>query len=192
MSLAEDVPPAAPRFDSAQAFLVWAAGQPERYELVNGVARMMTGGSPNHARLSRNALTALAARLGAGPCEAFGADLAVILGPQRVAFPDASVSCEPVTGTGVDRPVVIFEVLSPSTAAYDLGDKASAYRKMPSLRHLVLVSQDRIRVEHYHRGTDGTDFVLTEVDRVDRLLALTAIGVDIPLSELYAQVSFAG
>ena len=88
--------------------------------------------------------------------------------------------------------MVIFEVLSPATAAYDLGDKASAYRKMPSLRHLVLVSQDRIRVEHYHRSIDGTDFVLTEVDRVDGLLALTAIGLEIPLSELYAQVSFAG
>jgi Uma2 family endonuclease len=192
MGLAEDIPQAAPRFDSAEAFLAWAERQPERYELVDGAARMMTGGSPNHARLSRNALTALSARLGAGPCEAFGADLAIILGPRRVVFPDASVSCEPVAGTGVDRPVVIVEVLSPTTAAYDLGDKASAYRRMPSLRHLVLISQDRIHVEHYHRNAEGEDFVLTELDRVDGLLALTAIGVEISVSELYAQVTFAG
>jgi hypothetical protein len=87
MSLAEDIPPSTPRFDSAEAFLAWAEGQPVRYELRDGIARMMTGGSPNHARLSRNTLVALSARLGGGPCEAFGADLAIILGPQRVAFP---------------------------------------------------------------------------------------------------------
>jgi Uma2 family endonuclease len=192
MSLAEDVPQTAPRFDSAEAFLVWAASQPERYELVNGAARMMTGGSPNHARLSRNALTALAARLGAGPSEAFGTDLAVILGPKRVVFPDASISCEPVTGMGVDRPVAIFEVLSPSTAAYDLGDKASAYRKLPSVRHLVLISQDKIRVEHYHRDAEGTDFVLTEIDRVDGILSLTALGIEISVAEVYVQVTLGG
>jgi Uma2 family endonuclease len=192
MSLAEDMPQAAPRFDSAEAFLVWAVAQPERYELVDGVARMMTGGSPNHARVSRNVLTSLAARLGSGPCEAFGSDLAIILGPGRVAFPDASVSCEPVTGIGVDRPVAIFEVLSPSTAAYDLGDKASAYRRTPSLRHLVLISQDRIHIGHYHRDAEEADFVLTELERVDDVLKLVAIGVELAVSDLYARVIFAG
>lgn len=190
MSLAEDMPQAAPRFDSAEAFLAWAEAQPERYELVDGAARMMTGGSPNHARISRNALTALSARLGADGCEAFGGDLAVILGPQRVVFPDVSVSCEPVIGMGIDRPVVIIEVLSPSTAAYDLGDKASAYRRMPSLRHLIMIRQDRIAVDHYHRHAEGEDFTLTELDRVDGLLALTAIAVEVSVAELYAQVAF--
>jgi Uma2 family endonuclease len=192
MSLAEDIPQAAPRFDSAEAFLAWAERQPKRYELVDGAARMMTGGSANHARISRNTLTVLSARLGAGPCEAFGGDLAVILGPQRVVFPDASVSCEPVTGMGVDRPIVIVEVLSPSTAASDMGDKASAYRKISSLRHLVLIRQDRIGVEHYHRDADGKDFVLTELDRVDGLLTLTAIRAEITVAELYARVAFDG
>jgi Uma2 family endonuclease len=60
-----------------------------------------------------------------------------------------------------DRPGVIVEVLSPSTAAHDLGDKASAYRRMPSLRHLVLIRQDRLHVMHYHRGAETEDFVVT-------------------------------
>ena len=62
---------------------------------------------------------------------------------------------------------------------------------MPSLRHLVLIRQDVIRIEHYHRGAEGEDFILTELDRVDGLLALTAIGVDMTVSELYSQVAFA-
>jgi Uma2 family endonuclease len=95
-----------------------------------------------------------------------------------------------VTGPGAERPVVIVQVLSPSTAAYDLGDKAAAYRKLPSLRHLVLVSQDKVRVEHYHRSAEGADFVLTELDRIDDRLVLAAVGVEIVVADLYAQVTF--
>jgi Uma2 family endonuclease len=190
VSLAEDFPHAPPRFETAEAFIAWAEAQPARYELVDGIVRMMTGGSANHARLARNALMALTRRLGAGPCEAFGGDLAVILEPRRVAFPDVTVSCEPVVGMGIHHPTVVFEVLSPSTAAYDLGDKAHAYRKVPSLRHLLLVSQDRIRVEHFHREAAEDDFVLTAIDRVDANLELTAISAEIPVVELYAQVTF--
>ena len=170
MGLAENIPVAPLQFDSAEAFLAWAWAQPERCELFDGIVRMMAGGSANHSRLSRNALSALVARLRTGPCEAFGPDLAVILGPRHVFFPDVTVSCEPVREEGVDHPVVVFEVLSPSTAAYDMGDKAAAYRTLPSLRHLVLVSQDRIRVQHFHREADGRDFTLTELASVDAIL----------------------
>ena len=190
MSLAEDLPLPAPRFDSAAAFLDWAERRPERWELWDGAPRMMTGGTPNHARLARNALTALTGRLGSGPCEAFGPDLAVILGPSRVVFPDASVSCEPVGPAGMTQPVAIIEVLSPSTTAYDRGDKAAAYRRVPSLRHLVLVRQDRIGGEHFHRAAAGEDFTLTEIDRVDGVLRLAAAGVEVGLAELYARVQF--
>ena len=81
MSLAEDLHEGAPRFESAEAFLAWAGRQPERWELVDGVARMMTGGSLNHSRIAGNAYFALRSRLGHGRCEAFGSDAAVILGP---------------------------------------------------------------------------------------------------------------
>lgn len=190
MTLAERLDPP-PRFDNVEAFLAWAERQPERYELVDGEARLMTGGSRNHARIARNALTALSARLGASPCEPFGGDLAVVLGPGRVAYPDASVSCEPEQADALRRPVVIVEALSPSTAGYDRGDKAAAYRRLPSLRHLVLVRQDRIGVEHFHRVRGDEDFTLSELDRLDATLALPAIGVDMPVAELYARVSFA-
>jgi Uma2 family endonuclease len=192
MSLAEDRHAGAPRFESAGAFLAWAERQPERWELVDGVAKMMTGGSLNHSRLGRNALTVLVARLGVGPCEAFGSDAAVVLGPRRVAFPDVSVSCEAETGTSVVHPVVVVEVLSPSTESYDLGHKAAAYRRLPSLRHLVFIHQDQVAVQHFHREATGQEFSLTEINRVDGRLLLAAIGVEITLGELYAQVMLAG
>ena len=188
MSLAEDLHDGAPRFESAEAFLAWAERQPDRWELVDGVARMMTGGSLNYSRIAGNAYFALRSRLVRGRCEAFGSDAAVILGPRRVAFPDASVSCEAETGTSVAQPVVIVEVLSPSTESYDLGHKAAAYRQMSSLRHLVLVHQDRVAVQHFHREAESQEFSLTEINQVDGCLALTAIDVEITLLDLYAQV----
>jgi len=187
MSLA-DLHDGAPRFESAEAFLAWAERQPERWELVDGVARMMTGGSLNHSRIAGNAYFALRSRLGRGRCEAFGSDAAVILGPRRVAFPDVSVSCDPETGTSVAQPVVIVEVLSPSTESYDLGHKAAAYRRLPSLRHLVLVHQDRVAVQHFHREAEDQEFSLTEVNQVDGRLMLTAIAIEVTLLDLYAQV----
>jgi Uma2 family endonuclease len=202
MSLAEDVYDEGPRFESVEAFLDWVEVQPGKWELIDGVARprggvteMMAGGTRTHALIARNALVALAARLGVGPCQAYGSDFAVRLGPLRTAFPDVSVSCEPEadgSDRATDSPVVIVEVLSPSTASYDLGDKASAYRRVPSLRHLVLVRQDRIGVQHFHREVEGQEFGLTEIDQVDGRLALTAIGVEIALADLYARVTFTG
>jgi len=192
MSLAEDLHEGAPRFESAEAFLAWAGRQPERWELVDGVARMMTGGSLNHSRIAGNAYFALRSRLGHGRCEAFGSDAAVILGPRRVAFPDVSVSCEAETGTSVAQPVVIIEVLSPSTEAYDLGHKAAAYRRLPSLRHLVLAHQDRVAVQHFHREAESQEFRLTELNQVDGRLILTAIDIEITLLDLYAQVVLTG
>lgn len=192
MSLAEDLHAGAPRFESAEDFLAWAERQPERWELVDGAARMMTGGSLNHSRIAGNAFFALRSRLGPDRCEAFGSDAAVVLGPRRVAFPDVSVSCEAETGTSVAHPVVIVEVLSPSTESYDLGHKAAAYRRLPSLRHLVLVHQDQVAVQHFHREAESQEFSLTEINRVDGRLVLGAIGVEIALSDLYAQVGLTG
>ena len=192
MSLAVDLHDGAPRFETAEAFLAWAGRQPERWELVDGVARMMTGGALNHSRIAGNAYFAFRSRLGPGRRETFGSDAAVILGPRRVAFPDLSVSCEAEAGAGVSRPVVILEVLSPSTEAYDLGPKAAAYRRLPALRHLVLLHQDRLAVQHFHRAAAEQEFSLTEPDRLDGRLRLAALGVEIPLSELHAQVALAG
>ena len=192
MSLAEDLQPLAPRFDSVEAFLAWVERQPVRYELVGGAARMMTGGTANHARISGNAVSILLSRLAGDRCEAFGSDFPVILGPRHVVYPDASVACEGVGEAGLDRPVLVVEVLSPSTAVHDLGDKAEAYRRIPTLRHLVLIHQDRVSVKHYHRNAEGQDFTLTELGRVGDVLALTAISVEIVLAELYARVTFVG
>ena len=87
------------------------------------------------------------------------------------------------------NPTLIAEVLSPSTEAYDRGRKFNHYRRIPSLREYLLVSQDEARVERYLRNNDGT-WTLTEASGLAAKLHLPSLGIDLSLSEVYAKVDF--
>ncbi len=83
------------------------------------------------------------------------------------------------------NPIVIFEVLSPSTEKYDRGEKFRRYRtQIESLQDYVMVSQDQPRIEHHHRQTDGK-WSATEISRLDGVLVLPSIDCRIPLAEVY-------
>ena len=109
-------------------------------------------------------------------------------------YPDIAVVCaEPRFQDGqfdsLLNPSAIVEVLSPSTAAHDRGDKFAHYRRMESLREYVLVAQDRVRVERFTRR--GEDWVLTELSQPDDLLRLDSIGCEVALRDIYAKVQLA-
>ena len=86
------------------------------------------------------------------------------------------------------NPTVIVEVLSPTTEAYDRGDKFRHYRRIDSLREFVLISQDRMMVERYTR--QGNDWVLSDLTDPDQVLKLESIGCQIPLDRIYAKITF--
>src|SRR5215210_7960910 len=134
-----------------------------RFEYWDGDIVCMSGGSRAHYRISGNIYYALARGLNGGPCQAFTGDAPVwtpTLPPYR--YPDASVVCDEPEYTnkkGHDalvNPVVVVEVLSPSTAALDEGPKFVAYQAVPTLREYLLVSQDEPRVTHYTRLEGGS------------------------------------
>ncbi|MDO9709449.1 Uma2 family endonuclease [Paracraurococcus lichenis] len=164
-------------------FLAWEDGQDLRHEFDGFHPVAMTGGTRAHAILQGNLMGALHGRLRGGPCRAFGSDLKVEVAGS-IRYPDAFVVC---TGgandsTVVRDPVVIFEVLSPSTAANDRITKNREYAATPSVRRYVMLEQDRIaatvfaRIEGEWRGA-----LLTEADT----LHLPEIGIALPLAELY-------
>ena len=181
-----------PHFESIDDFLAWAAAQEDRYELVEGVPVMMVGGSLAHAQISRNLVSWLSNRLLPGPCEPLGSDFGIELSGARanLRYPDASVLCSGGDQNDNTRrvPVLIVEVLSPSTEAYDRGVKAQDYRRLPSLLHLLLVEQARHFVEHYHRRSTGEDFVLTEIEGIDAAIDLQAFRLMLPMAALYSGV----
>jgi Uma2 family endonuclease len=179
------------RHDSLEAYLAWEQRQPERYERVGGVVRMMTGGTINHNRITLNVADALRQRLRGG-CEVFTSDVKVVSPEGDVMYPDVVVASGDIPGdaTTLDAPVVIVEVLSDSTAARDHGPKRWAYQTIASLGHYVLIAQDKPTVEVASRDPDGTWRSVIHRDLGARI-RLEALELDIGLDEVFARVTLA-
>ena len=132
-----------------------------RHEWVDGVAYAMAGGTPAHSRLAAQMIVELARILGDGPCGVHTSDLKVRPKGSRFAtYPDVAVVCgdvetHPDDPNAVLNPTVLVEVLSDSTESWDRTGKFRRYRKLPSLRDYVLVSQHERRIEVYSRRDDG-------------------------------------
>lgn len=170
---------------TVEAFLAWEREQALRYEFDGVRATAMTGGTVNHAAITDNVVYALRRRLN-GPCRAFTSNLK-ILAAGSVRYPDVVVTCSPVVGTAdiLPDPVVVFEVLSSSTASVDRVTKNEEYRATPSIQRYVMLEQPRVAATVFARAGDSwTGTVATG----DALLALPEINVELPLVELYADV----
>ena len=170
-------------------FLEWEERQPMRYEF-DGVGPVaMAGGSVRHAQIQRNLAFTFTARLRGKPCQFLGSDLKIQTEEDHARYPDGIVICSPLTGseTIVDAPVVIFEVLSPSTTHTDRFVKAREYQRMSSVQRYVMLEQDSVNAVVYARsGETWTHEILI----ADSVLALPEIGVALPLAELYEGVVF--
>ena len=169
-------------------FLAWEAEQPERWEFFNGEAFMMAGGSDVHNAISLNTAFALRQTLRGTRCNVFMSDVRLRLAESDdLVHPDVFV-----TGTDADRarrqvkedPVLIADVLSPSTEASDRGDKFAAYRRFSALKTVLFLSQDRAHVECFTRGDDGR-WVLSEASGETARLALPAFDFELALADLY-------
>jgi Uma2 family endonuclease len=170
-------------------FLEWEERQPLRYEFDGFGPVAMTGGTYGHSTIQRNLAFAVTGRLRGKPCQFQGSDLKIQVGDGHIRYPDGMVVCSPVdrTATVVHEPVVVFEVLSPSTAAKDRIVKAREYQATQSIRRYVMLEQDSVGATVYARsGETWTHEILVG----DSILALPEIGVSLPLAELYEGVVF--
>ena len=179
------------RHRTLEDFLAWEEEQPERYERVDGFIWMMTGGTLDHNRITRNIAQALEQRLQERGCEVFTNDIKVVTPEDDVMYPDAVVVCGELQGkaTRLEAPVVVVEVLPESTAAHDHGRKRWAYRTIPSLQHYVLIDQYEPGVEVCSRATDGS--WRSVVHRgLEAHAHLPALGIEIGSDEIFARVTF--
>ncbi len=166
-----------------------------RSEFLGGEIRAMSGGSSPHSLIQVNLTTELRVQLKGGRCRVYNNDMRIKCPTGLYTYPDASVVCGPTQFEDgrIDtllNPVSIFEVLSPSTQAYDRGVKFAHYRTIPTLREYVLIAQDRPLVEHHVRDESGnwTMFAVTDPGGALRLKAVQA---ELRLAELYDEVDFA-
>jgi Uma2 family endonuclease len=157
----------------------------------------MSGGKGAHSKLKTNLIGELYARLRGKACQPMDSDFKIFIpGKGRVKgiYPDASVFCAPVECLDDEKdvgtnPTALFEVLSPTTEAYDRGLKFEACRRLTSLKLYVLIAQVEHLVEVYARGADGAWLYTAHVGQ-ESVAGLSAIGIDLPLADLYANVEF--
>ncbi len=182
------------RHFTASEYLMLERAAEYKNEYIDGDIVAMSGVTRQHDRIAGDVFGELRAQLRDEPCDVFTSDMRVKnLVTGRYTYPDASVVCgEPeFEDDELDtllNPAVVIEVLSPSTEAYDRGDKFAAYRRLPSLREYVLIAQDRPSVEHYLR--QGEQWLLTAATDLDASVALPTIGCVLRLAEVYRRVRF--
>jgi Uma2 family endonuclease len=174
---------------SLSEFLAWEERQELRYEF-DGVGPVaMTGGSAGHADIQANLTTAFRNRLRGKPCKFYGSDLKIQVADDHIRYPDGMVVCSRVEQTAkvVHDPVVIFEVLSPSTAVKDRIVKAQEYQATPSVKRYVMLEQTHIAATVHLRAETGWHVqVLKDGDTLD----MPEIGLAIPLAEFYEGLEF--
>ena len=175
-------------------YLEWEEGEEQRHEYVGGMVYDMAGSTLAHVAISTNVAVCLGVQLRGKPCRPFGPDLKVrIQYPTHTRFyyPDCSVVCDVRFSQAhfVDNPVVIVEVLSPSTRRTDESEKREAYLSIGSLRVYVLLEQERAGAVVWRRGDQG--FAREVYEGLEAVIALPEIEARLPLAEAYEAVRFA-
>jgi len=166
-----------------------------RSEYRDGEIVLMPGGSLNHSRIGRNMLTYLTYLLRETVFEPINSDLRLwIPDYRRGVYPDVMVfEGEPeLNGDRTDEvlnPILIVEVLSPSTADYDRESKFRMYRSIPSFREYLLVEQDEPFVERYSKQEQG--WLLSDFNDLGRSIPLQSVGIELAIAEIYRGIVFA-
>jgi Uma2 family endonuclease len=168
---------------------------PFRSEYHDGSMYAMAGASREHSLIASNLCREIGNRLVDRPCEVYVSDMRLLISATGLyTYPDVVVACGEVEfeDSEVDtllNPVLIVEVLSPSTERYDRGKKFGHYRRLGSLREYVLVSQDRPIIELFTRDRDDERWILSVFDGSEAVLELASVDCRIPLAEVYRKVA---
>jgi len=172
---------------SREEFLDWAETQEGRYEFDGFQPVAMTGGDLGHSRLIRNVNRQLGNRLAGKTCEPLGPDAGVATIGETVRYPDAVVTCSKFGDRDrlVPDPVIIFEVVSPSSVRMDRVIKLREYQAVPTVRRYIIVESDAVVITVYSRDRDGDPFKAEGLADND-ILHLPEINIEIPVAEIYA------
>lgn len=169
------------------AFLDWLDRVEERYELVGGRVVMMVHASRTHGIIVRNLLLMLHNQLDPRLWTVI-AEFGLDAGPRTLRFPDVLV--DRAGGAPGDyaatAPVLAAEVLSPSTAAIDLGDKAAEYLQLPSLAAYLVFAQDEVKAWAWLREERGFPAGPDVIVGEDECIRLAALGLNLPLKGIYS------
>jgi Uma2 family endonuclease len=176
------------RMDKA-AFIAWMKANEGRYELAGGRVVMMPGVSRAHGMLVMNVASLLRDQLVHTQWTVI-AEFGLDAGPETLRYPDIVVDragggAKDYTATA---PVLLVEVLSPSTAATDLGDKAAEYLQIPSLLAYIVLSQDEPKTWVWARATAEFAPGPAVISGAEAIIHIAALQLELPLAEIYAGI----
>ncbi len=175
---------------NAEEFLAWDATQTQRHEFVAGEIFAMAGAGDSHVTAALNLAMALRRHLAGTPCRTFISDMKLeVRAVDAYFYPDVMVTCSEADAASslIKRePVLVAEVLSPSTAAYDHGEKFAAYRRIASLREYLLIDPEAHRADLYRLGADGL-WVLHPAEP-EMGVRLDAVGLELSGAALWAEM----
>jgi Uma2 family endonuclease len=173
---------------SLDEFTAWENEQDQRHEFVDGEITLMTGGSQAHALIAANLISLLRPLLRGTPCRPVGSDLRVLIpasGNSR--YPDVTIDCGAFRSDShmASEPTVVFEILSKTTASFDMTDKVWDYASVASVRQYFCLYQDRVRALVWSRDAEGklalTDRILAKTD----MLHVCVAGEPILVADVY-------
>lgn len=184
---------AAEKYITPEEYLAVERRAEYKSEYIHGEVLAMSGASRAHNLITVEITTELNIQLRGRGCDVYSNDMRVKTKPSNSYFyPDVVVVCdkprfEDNVFDTLLNPTLIVEVLSPSTDAYDRGEKFAYYQEIVSLREYIRVSQDRIRVEH-HRLTE-TQWIGKTYETTEDVLKLNSIGCELPLRNIYTRIT---
>jgi Uma2 family endonuclease len=197
--------PKAPPLYSAEEYLTQEREADERHEYLDGLIYAMAGESPNHGAICVNLTRIISTQLLGTPCQVLSKDMKVRSGPVpqlryrtkgMFSYPDLLVVCGELQFHDAHQdvllnPTILIEVLSPSTEAFDRGEKFWRYRSyLPALTDYLVVSQNRPYIEHFSRQDNGQWVIAASVGELAESLTIASIACTLRLSDVYDRVVF--
>ncbi len=165
-------------------------------EYFQGEIFAMVGDSPNHSTITSNCIIELGLALRGKPCRVFESNMRLLTDPKGLyTYPDAMVVCgklefAPKRTDTITNPVVIVEVLSPSTRDYDRVRKFAFYKKIDSLREYLLIDSEQIHVTHLRCADTNSPWTIELYEDLSDVLNLDSIGCSLALTQIYDKVEF--
>ncbi len=180
---------------TVQEYLAQERKSPMKNQFFDGEVFAMAGGSDEHSLIAANISGEVRNALKGGRCNVFNSDLRVKVEDTGLyTYPDVTVVCgerefDDEHRDTLTNPTVIIEVLSPSTESYDRGSKSRQYRRIESLKELILVAQDSATIEQYVRNAEG-QWQLSDTEGLESSLSFVSLGISVSLAEIYRDVTF--
>lgn len=163
-----------------------------RYEYLDGELRMLSGGSPYHAAIIANLITTVNGHLTGSSCWTYSSDVRLKLSETRYVHPDVTVSCDErdhMSDDSIHYPLLVIEVLSPSTEATDKIKKLIYYQECPTIQEYVMVDSQSIHIEVYHRQNDIWTY---QIYGPNNVVTLASINLQFPIQDIYRGMRLTG